>query len=610
MKYRGDIDGLRAIAVVAVILSHAGLPSLAGGFIGVDVFFVISGYLITSILLSEMKHGTYSLVGFYERRARRILPGLLLVIAVTTPFAWFLMFPDFRENFGQSVVATLLFSNNLLLAKTSGYWALESSFKPLLHTWSLGVEEQFYIAFPLLLALIWRFGARAQISVLTCLAILSFGISEFGWRHYPAASFYLPITRAWELMIGCLCAYHVPRQRAWDGGLALLGLAAIVGSIFAFDAHTPSPSWFMAIPTLGTALVILFNRPTFIAHRVLSLKPVVAVGLISYSAYLWHQPLFSLTRVAMTEQPGVALMLGLSALSLGLAWATWRFVETPFRTRRVGLPAFTTAAGATCAILVASGLALHFAQGFPRTVFPNLDDDGDVYISYNERIRSFTGRDFQPGKSPSILLIGNSFGRDIANALIETGWLDTDRLSYLPIDPESYGQDKNSRTEDLVASADVVLLVVAHDSATSVRKTVRFLSEKTRAPVIIFGPKHFGHNLNPFARIPLTERPFARSRIPADVVQLNQDLILALKGERYIDLLRLFGDGSKIAIFNDDGNPLSPDRIHLTKYGARFLARKLLDNEAGVLTAIRSERNCGIDTCRLKEVSQRLDAVP
>ena len=304
-SYRADIDGVRAVAVMGVILAHAGLGA-PGGFLGVDIFFVISGYLITTILLRDLEAGRYTLRGFYERRARRILPALVLVIACCVPFAVWLLLPDFLENFGQSVFATLFFSNNILLAATSGYWEIESAFKPLLHTWSLGVEEQFYIVFPLLLAFLWRFGRRVQIVTLAVAALVSFALAEHGWRTYPEASFYLPTSRAWELLAGCLIAYLPRKPRGSDQAVTLACLPALILPLVLFDEHTPSPSVYSAIPVLATAGLILFNRPETLAFKVLALRPLVFIGLISYSAYLWHQPVFAFVayRQLRAARPG------------------------------------------------------------------------------------------------------------------------------------------------------------------------------------------------------------------------------------------------------------------------------------------------------------------
>lgn len=286
LSYRSDIDGLRAVAVLAVLFAHAGMPGVAGGFLGVDVFFVISGYLITLILKNQLARSTLSLAAFYERRARRIVPALIPVMMVSAPLGVWLMLPEFRQNFGQSLVATSLFANNLLLTVTSGYWELESSFKPLLHTWSLGVEEQFYLVFPILLALVWKRGPRAQLALIAAIGAASFVAAEIGWRINPDANFYLPPSRAWELMAGCAAAYVVRKPRPYDAALSAASLAAVIGSMAIFDEHTPSPSIYSAVPVAGAVGIIVLNHTGSLADRVLSFRPLVFVGLISYSAYL------------------------------------------------------------------------------------------------------------------------------------------------------------------------------------------------------------------------------------------------------------------------------------------------------------------------------------
>ncbi len=345
---------------------------------------------------------------------------LLVVIAACIPFAIWLLLPDFLENFSQSVVATLLFSNNLLLAATSGYWELESAFKPLLHTWSLGVEEQFYIVFPALMLLLVRLKRRGQIAVLALLALFSLALAEHGWRTYPDASFYLPTSRAWELLVGSLASYVHRKNRSGSQALSMLGLLAVVAPMAAFTHETPSPSLWSAIPVLGTAAVLVFNQPGSAAWRILSARPAVFVGLISYSAYLWHQPVLAFARAASLEPLTVPASAGLVLLTMVLSVATWRFVEVPCRNRAaVPLRPLLTAIGAASAVLIAMGLAGHFQRGFPQWTYPNIASNGDVYIAYNERIRDYAAAGFPQNGKPNVALVGNSFGRDVGNVLIE-----------------------------------------------------------------------------------------------------------------------------------------------------------------------------------------------
>ncbi len=339
MYYRAEIDGLRAIAVLPVILYHAGLPAFSGGYIGVDVFFVISGYLITGIIYPEISGGTFSIVNFYERRARRILPALFFVVFCSIFFAWNWMLPDEFIAFSNSIIAVNLFSSNILFWQESGYFELTSELKPLLHTWSLAVEEQFYIIFPILVLLIKPLGRLGFLTIIGLLVLASLALSQWSSEAYVNANFYLLPTRAWELGIGALLALFPVTHMKKPIGLAqvfsLVGICLIMWSIFTFDETVPFPSLWALIPVIGTALVLGFGDNNTIVGRLLSIKPLVGVGLISYSAYLWHQPLFAFCRIRSLDEIASSVYLILSLLSLVLAYFSWRFVEQPFRDKNV-----------------------------------------------------------------------------------------------------------------------------------------------------------------------------------------------------------------------------------------------------------------------------------
>ena len=334
MKYRAEIDGLRALAVVPVILFHAGFELFSGGFVGVDVFFVISGYLITTILIEDLENQRFSLVSFYERRARRILPALFFVMFVCIPFAWMWMLPGQMKDFSQSLVAVSLFASNVLFWRESGYFDTAAEEKPLLHTWSLAVEEQYYVLFPIFLFLAWRYGKNRVFWMIVAMASISLLLSEWGWRNKATANFYLAPTRAWELFAGSIAAFIVQKNGVRkDNFLALLGLAAIIFSIFTYDESTPFPSVYALVPVLGVVMLVLYAEKDTLAAKVLSTKGFVGIGLISYSAYLWHQPLFAFARIRSLEHPSIFLMLALSFMSVLLAYLSWRYVEKPFRDR-------------------------------------------------------------------------------------------------------------------------------------------------------------------------------------------------------------------------------------------------------------------------------------
>lgn len=399
MKYRGEIDGLRALAVLPVILFHAGFETFSGGFIGVDVFFVISGYLITSIILGEMERGSFKLIHFYERRVRRILPPLFLVMSISLVFAWLWIMPRDLQDFGQSLVATTLFSSNILFWLESGYFDTSTELKPLLHTWSLAVEEQYYILFPVFIMAVWKYGQKAIISILLLVFVASLSLAHWGAYIDQSATFYLLPTRMWELAIGALAAFYLKHKRHEFSPLfsvqlaSILGLSLIVFAIFAYDENTPYPSLYALVPTLGTALIILFSVKGSVTHIVLNHKAIVGMGLLSYSAYLWHQPLFAFARYKSQTELSDGFILWLCALVLPLSYLSWRFVENPFRKK--GLMSRKTVFR-VCAVFGAAfimiGLFIDGSHGFrDRFQFTSVHMNfKDVYnVDYNNNLGEF-----------------------------------------------------------------------------------------------------------------------------------------------------------------------------------------------------------------------------
>lgn len=337
--YRREIDGLRALAVVPVIFFHAGIPGFTGGFVGVDIFFVISGYLITSLIIDEISSNSFSILKFYERRARRILPALYLVMLVSIPLAWNWLMPSDFVDFGESLFAVSILLSNQLFLIESGYFDAASELKPLLHTWSLAVEEQFYLIFPPIVLALAHLRRRLMWWTLLVLLVVCLIYSESLVRDRPPASFFLLFSRGWELLIGALLVYLIPHFRAnlkrhvtIELG-AVAGLSLIVAAIAMFDHRTQFPGFSALVPTLGTALTILFATPSTLVGQILGHKVLVTTGLISYSAYLWHQPIFAFARQVSLSELGQSSMALLVLGVFLLAYITWRFVEQPCRDR-------------------------------------------------------------------------------------------------------------------------------------------------------------------------------------------------------------------------------------------------------------------------------------
>ncbi|MDC9809538.1 MULTISPECIES: acyltransferase family protein [Rhizobium] len=405
MIYRREIDGLRAAAVVPVILFHAGFSLFTGGFIGVDVFFVISGFLITSIILEEMRKGTFSLVAFYERRARRLLPALFLVILCCLPFAWLWVMPEEFRDFSDSLIATSLSGANFLFWFKSGYFAPEAGEVPLLHIWSLAVEEQYYMFFPLLVIFMWKRKPNWLLATLVAIAFASLAYSEWASRVFPSANFYFLPSRAWEFLAGSICSFIESKgKKRGSDPLSLLGFGMIAFSVFYFDETSPIPSTLAVVPVVGAMLVLLFARQGTWVAALLSTRAFITVGKISYSAYLWHQPIFAFARIRSIDPPPITEMGALACFSLVLGYLSWRFVEQPFRrSQHRLLPSrrgLTLSASAMLAAFIAFGLYGHDTRGIPwRLPEPIKDFIADSEWSKTCLVESGSGWDGMPIKN-------------------------------------------------------------------------------------------------------------------------------------------------------------------------------------------------------------------
>lgn len=374
-QYRADIDGLRAIAVLSVLVFHAFPSSLRGGFIGVDIFFVISGYLISTIIFNNLQADSFSFLEFYRRRVRRIFPALSAVLVACFGFGWFALLGDEFQQLGKHIAAGAGFVSNFALWGESGYFDNVSDTKPLLHLWSLGIEEQFYIVWPLLVWFFWRF-KRGMGLLLAAVGVASFLWNVFEIHNDRTAAFYAPYTRFWELLIGSALAYLVTHKVALPAFLmrwpikqlrnvaSCLGLLLLVAGLLFITKKQLFPGWWALMPTVGAALLIAAG-PLAVVNRLLLAKPVVVwFGLISFPLYLWHWPLLSFAHIVEGQTPAPMVRLMALGLSVLLAWLTYRFIERPLR---FGAHAQRKAAGLILAMLLigGTGYATYAAQGFP-----------------------------------------------------------------------------------------------------------------------------------------------------------------------------------------------------------------------------------------------------
>jgi peptidoglycan/LPS O-acetylase OafA/YrhL len=598
--YRPEIDGLRALAIIPVVLMHAGFKIFSGGFVGVDIFFVISGYLITSIIMNELNDSKFSVVKFYERRIRRILPALYIIITFSCLSSYILMMPDEFKNFGQSIVATTLFSNNVLLSITSNYWDLASDFKPLLHTWSLGVEEQFYFVFPFILFFIsFRYSKKTIRKILSVGCFASLALACLTVSIFPTLAFYLLPTRAWELLFGAIAALHMGEVSYNKGKLLsqILGIGGILLifiSVFFFDENYPSPGIFMLAPTCGALAIILFATDKTLAGYLLGNRFIVSIGLISYSLYLWHQPLLSFVRIYSVNEPSNVEIISLIFICFLLSIITYRYIEMPFRDKnKVSSTILFSIMAVFSVSFLTFGYVLNRSYGLPGRVndptFKQEDMDKRIY---NERVFSYKKDAFRDSKKLKLLVAGNSFSRDFVNITIET--FNTNRLDIVYRDDisECALASKSKKTEQLVAAADLIVFASGKYNRICIEDNLRFERDNKKT-IFYIGTKNFGYNLNWLIRLDRVQRANKMNLIPQEIVLHEKETMDMVPVRSFISLLGPISKAGRIPITDGSGRLLSTDRAHLTKYGAKYFGEHAVLNSAYgriLSTATENER--------------------
>lgn len=627
MDYRREIDGLRALAVVPVILFHAGFELFGGGFVGVDVFFVISGYLITTILLAELQQGKFSIVGFYERRARRILPALFPVMLVCIPFAWLWMYPSDMKDFSQSLLAVSVFSSNILFWRESGYFDATAELKPLLHTWSLAVEEQYYVFFPLFLMFFWRFGRRLILILLAAFFVVSLSMAQWGSLAKSAASFFLLPARGWELLIGAFAAFYLSKSNRIELGRAVgevagwLGLVLIMYAIFAYSKETPFPGLYALVPTAGAMLIILFATQQTTIGKFLGNSAFVGIGLVSYSAYLWHQPLFAFARYGSSSEPGKQIFAALSIAAIVLAYFSWRYVESPFRVKgNLSRKSVFICGFAGICFFMALGVVGHVTEGFKNYYLAHRAEptrrDLLSYIEYNrtEEFKAgyrfgscFYGSQFDSfgyykksecldvseGKS-NYLLIGDSHAAHWSGALRKNfphlNILQATASGCRPL--ISYSGEK--RCTDLVRYAFNEFLVGQEikgvilsarwqsDELDDLAKTVSYLLRYVDS-VIVLGPTVEYQKALPYLLMGGESRSDVYSKyvthfVVPDRKSLSDDMRRALSGTKadYVAVFDELCGSDECRVYDDGGKPIAWDYGHFTLAGADFVMKKLI----------------------------------
>lgn len=620
MDYRREIDGLRSFAVLPVVLFHAGFATFGGGYVGVDIFFVISGYLISTIIFSELAQGKFSLLNFYERRARRILPALFFVVLVSWLLAWALLLPSDMKEFSESIVAVFTFVSNILFWRTSGYFDADTELKPLLHTWSLALEEQYYVFFPVALMGLWRFGRKAVWLVLVAATVLSFAAAQWGSLNDPTAAFYLLPTRGWELLFGAMAALLLAKRRivGFRPGLDELGSATgllLIGwATLMFNKDTPFPGVYALAPTLGATLIILCATPHTVVGRLLGSRILVMVGLVSYSTYLWHQPLLAFARHFHEGEPTHSVMSCLVALSVILGYLTWRYVEQPFRDRRrfARKSIFVASAGFSAAFILlgvfgmsTSGFASRYQEGEDRQLATLQKRVVGRYVS--RRFNALALKAFDPADSRRrVLIIGDSFAQDLVNAVAESplnakiqmstrhighlcGNLFLPRATFeLQIRPDAVrscdgkGIFEDARLRQLMQSADEVWFASRWQlwQAPLVQKSLVELKAATGKSALVFGRKDFGQvNIKALLRLAADQRRLLKGDVTPEVLQVNAQLRSVVAADAFVDVQSLLcGPDEKLCAQVDrELGLVSHDGGHLTEAGAKLLGRQLAE---------------------------------
>jgi peptidoglycan/LPS O-acetylase OafA/YrhL len=609
-RYRPDIDGLRAIAVMLVLNFHAFPEAMPGGFIGVDIFFVISGFLITGIVARELDQQRFSLVGFYNRRIRRIFPALIVVLAATLVLGWLWMLPAAYAQLSADVFASAAFFSNIALLLQSGYFDIESGKKPLLHLWSLGIEEQFYLFWPLILILV----ARLRLSILAAasvIALASFVLNVALIGSNPVATFYLPFTRAWELLAGgaLACGWSRISQTAGASNWrAAIGLLLIAAAAAVLDTHRAFPGWWALLPVAGS--VLLLSAPAAWGCRhVLASRPLVWIGLISYPLYLWHWPLlvfFGIVKFGPLTLNERELILLASTL---LAWLTYRLVELPFRFSR---PSALRIAGlcAGMVLIAAAGGVVVAGRGFDSRLPPEIREMADVRTDSSkwrvheclldlDREMSFADSCVDRDRRPLLFIWGDS----TAGALMpgfrkvqethDFGIAQFTSSSCIPALDADIANTPNCRAiNDKVLSLarkirpDIVLLQGTWGQhLDNVAETVVALKKATGARIVVLGAvpawrrglpsevlRYFmlHHSLIP---------PRSNEASPSDLYDAVMRARLVPLGAEFISASDALcnADGCLTRIGDSARDISASDQVHLTEKGAVFLVQSIID---------------------------------
>jgi peptidoglycan/LPS O-acetylase OafA/YrhL len=602
-SYRPDIDGLRAVSILLVVGYHAHPWLLPGGFVGVDVFFVISGFLITQILLTQERAGRFSIADFYTRRVRRIFPALIAVLAVTYAIGWLILLPEQFQLLGKNIAAGVLFSSNLLQLGQTGYFAPDAAENPLLHLWSLGVEEQFYIFWPLALPLLARSQHRRR--WLLAIIVASFAAGLLTVINQKDWAFYSPVTRMWELLVGCLLAETKFVRSERSNLSSVVGLTAIVGSALFLDRSLSFPGAYVVLPVIGAALIIM-SPNSALNCIVLSNKAMVRIGLISYPLYLWHWPLLSYLDILRNGVSNVLEIWAAVLAAVVLSVLTYLYVETPLRRRPHIAPKL--AFGLACigvigiATVAASGFEARFPAELQQIARVRTQDSAGFhdhcFISVKKPDAGFDASCIEPGGQPLVFLWGDSTAAALYPGLKYAETTHDFRLARFsqaacaPI----LDSPRNERCNGLNALAfrylqssrpDVVLLHATwgdYRSLDGLEETISRLKALNVPRIVIVGPVPVWKRTLPHAIINTYRfRHELPKRIASGVSGPEADEAMRefslAHGTEYISVRRSVcnPEGCLALVDGSSSEVFTTDRHHLSEAGSRFLIASIAE---------------------------------
>lgn len=585
--YRNDIDGLRAIAIIPVILFHLGY--LSNGYLGVDVFFVISGYLITGLVYNEVVENKFSILKFYERRIRRIFPLVLFTTLIAFLLGLIFMLPDDLENLSQSVFASNFSANNILMKITSAdYWAVKNDYKPLMHTWSLGIEEQFYLLYPVIFFFLNGDKKKFILPLLIFLTILSL-TAFFNSTDVPSKFYFLQY-RFFELSFGGICAIYFSKRNLFISSsksqYILYFLLSILVFLLFFDSIKSNDIKVLTTTILTAGILVLgglhFENNSL--YKVLiSNKVFTGIGKISFSLYMWHQIVFAFARYFLVEEITLNYAVILSITVLVLSIISYFAIENPFRNRTtlktkplliIVSFSFLLITGASLFIYVIGGNIKDVPElGINNSNLPSqlnfFSSQSNINIQYNEDIRALD-KPFSDSDKIKILVVGDSYGRDFANILLESSFKEDIEISYI-YSPEPKDIDRFNKSQ--------YIFYATNSPSTKNAVLGRFHQiDFDTTKLFIVGTKDFGNSNGIHFNRKVDNYASYRTKMKKGVLQTN----LLLKNEwdgKYIDLISIVGDkDGRVLVFTPDGKFISQDTLHLTKYGASFFAQ-LLDNK-------------------------------